>query len=252
MIQDPHFYLLAAVAVTLLGLSKGGFIGLGVMSLPMLSLWVPPLQAAVIVLPTLLAQDALTLWVMRRTWSGWNLAIMLPSVAVGIAAAALLAAAVTATHIRLLIGLIAGAFVLRHWLGSRFERLTPRPSALTGVIFGALGGCTTMLANAGGPLWQMHLLPQGLDKLTYVGTFTVLFAVGNLVKIPAYHLLGQLTAENLMVGAVLLPVALASNYVGIWLMRRTSPEVFFRIAYLLMFVIALELIRGALLELLSS
>ena len=42
-----------------------------------------------------------------------------------------------------------------------------------------------MLANAGGPAWQMHLLPQQLDKLTYVGTVTILFAVSNVVKIPA-------------------------------------------------------------------
>jgi hypothetical protein len=31
VIADPLFYLLAAVAVALLGLSKGGFFGLGVM-----------------------------------------------------------------------------------------------------------------------------------------------------------------------------------------------------------------------------
>ena len=252
LIDDPTFYLLAAVAATLLGLSKGGFIGMGVMALPMMSLYVPPMQAAVIILPTLMAQDMLTLWTFRRTWSGWNLAIMLPSVAVGIAAATLLAAVVTAAHVKLLIGIIAIAFVVRHWLGTRFERLSPRPNVATGIIFGALGGGTTMLANAGGPVWQMHLLPQRLDKLTYVGTFTVLFAVGNLVKIPAYHALGQLTLTNLSIGAVLLPVAVASNYAGIWLMRRTPTEQFYRIAYVLMLVIALELMRSAAVELLRG
>ena len=38
MITDPLFYLLATVAVILLGLSKGGFFGLGVMALPLMSL----------------------------------------------------------------------------------------------------------------------------------------------------------------------------------------------------------------------
>jgi len=60
VITDPLFYLLATVAVILLGLSKGGFFGLGVMALPLMSLKVPPLQAAAIILPTVLAQDALT------------------------------------------------------------------------------------------------------------------------------------------------------------------------------------------------
>ncbi len=252
MIAEPLFYLLAAVAVVLLGLSKGGFFGLGVMALPLMSLEVPPLQAAAIILPTVLAQDALTVWTYRRDWSAWNLKIMIPSMAAGIAVAGLFAASLTAAHVRLAIGLIAGAFVLRHWLGARFERLAPDAGAFTGIVCGVVGGFTTMLANAGGPAWQMHLLPQRLDKLTYVGTFTMLFAASNLMKIPAYGALGQLTGENLAIGAVLLPLAVLANYAGIWLVRRTPAELFFRIAYVLMFLISLELIRSALTEMLRA
>jgi hypothetical protein len=252
VIADPLFYLLAVVAVTLLGLSKGGFFGLGVMALPLMSLSVPPLQAAAIILPTVLAQDALTVWTYRRDWSASNLKIMIPSMAAGIAIAALFAASLTAAHVRLAIGMIAGLFVLRHWLGGRFERLASKAGVLTGVIFGVIGGFTTMLANAGGPAWQMHLLPQRLDKLTYVGTFTMLFAASNLMKVPAYGALGQLTAENLTIGAVLLPVAVAANYAGIWLVRRTPAELFYRIAYVLMFFISIELIRSGLTEMLQG
>jgi len=92
VIADPLFFLLAIVAVILLGLSKGGFFGLGVMALPLMSLSVPPLQAAAIILPTVLAQDALTVWTYRRERSPWNLKIMIPSMAAGIAVAGLFAA----------------------------------------------------------------------------------------------------------------------------------------------------------------
>jgi uncharacterized membrane protein YfcA len=252
VISDPSFYLLAAVAVTLLGLSKGGFFGLGVMALPLMSLLVPPLQAAAIILPTVLAQDVLSLWAYRGEWSAWNLKIMIPSMAAGIALAALFAASLSAAHVRLAIGIIAGAFVLRHWLGTRFDRLSPKPGVVTGITFGVIGGFTTMLANAGGPAWQMHLLPQRLDKLTYVGTFTILFAASNLMKVPAFGALGQLTAENLTIGAMLLPLAVIANYAGIWLVRRTPAELFFRIAYVLMFLISVELIRSALSEMLRT
>src|SRR5262249_33669431 len=81
-----------------------------------------------------------------------------------------------------------------------------------------------MLANAGGPAWQMHLLPQRLDKFSYVGTFAILFAASNVFKVPAYAALGQLTVENLKIGVLLLPVAIASNYAGIWLVRKTPTE----------------------------
>jgi uncharacterized membrane protein YfcA len=250
VITDPQFYLVSAVAVVLLGLSKGGFFGLGVMALPLMSLFVPPMQAAAILLPTVLAQDVLTIWTYRRDWSAWNLKIMIPSMALGVIVGSLFAASLSAVHIRLTIGIIAAAFVLRYWLNRRFERLATHANTLTGVVFGALGGFTTLLANAGGPAWQMHLLPQNLDKYTYAGTLTMLFAASNLMKIPAYGALGVLTVENLATGALLLPAAMVANYAGLWLVRRTPTELFFRIAYLLMFLIAVELIRSALVEML--
>ena len=43
-----------------------------------------------------------------------------------------------------------------------------------------------------------------------------------------------------------------SNYAGIWLVRRTSTELFFRIVYVLMFLIAIELMRSSITELLRS
>jgi hypothetical protein len=174
---------------------------------------------------------------------------MLPSMIVGMGVAWLLAAQLSAAQIRLAIGLIATLFVLRHWFAGRVEAIALKPSAVTGILFGAIGGVTTMLANAGGPAWQIHLLPQRLDKLTLIGTISILFAASNVIKIPGFATLGFLTRENILVGLALVPVAVAANYAGIWLVRRTSNETFFRIAYALMLVIAIELMRSSIVEL---
>src|SRR5262249_34197367 len=140
LLTDPIFMAVAVIGVCLLGISKGGFLGLGVMALPLMSLFGPPLQAAAIILPTAIAQDFLTLWVYRREWSAWNIKIMLPSMFVGMFIAWLMAKSLSAAHIRLAIGLIAALFVIRHWMSKRFERFTPRPSVATGVVFGVIGG----------------------------------------------------------------------------------------------------------------
>ena len=66
LLADPAFMAVSVIGVCLLGISKGGFLGLGVMALPLMSLYVPPLQAAAIILPTALAQDVLTLWAYWR------------------------------------------------------------------------------------------------------------------------------------------------------------------------------------------
>ena len=78
IITDPLFYLLAVPAIAALGLGKGGFAGVGMISTPLLALTVPPLQAAAILLPILLCQDAISVWVYRREWSAWNLKVLLP------------------------------------------------------------------------------------------------------------------------------------------------------------------------------
>ncbi len=238
----------ALLGACLLGISKGGFLGLGLIALPLMSLFVPPFVAAAIVLPTTIAQDWLTVWTYRHEWSARNIKIMLPSMIVGMFLAWTVAASLSAAQIRLAIGLIAALFVVRHWLSKYLERYTPKPNVATGIIFGTIGGMTTMLANAGGPAWQIHLLPQKLEKLPYIGTVSILFAASNIFKIPGFATLGTLTPDNLLIGCALLPIAVASNYLGIFLVRRVSTEMFFRIAYVLMFFIALELIRGSVME----
>src|SRR5262249_8099489 len=131
LLSDPAFMAVAVIGVCLLGVSKGGFLGLGVMALPLMALFVPPLQAAAIIRTTAFRQDAVTIWAYWRHWSVWNLRIMMPSMLAGMFVAWLLAASLSAAHIRLAIGLIATLFVLRHWLAARFERYTPKPSAAT-------------------------------------------------------------------------------------------------------------------------
>jgi uncharacterized protein len=121
-----------------------------------------------------------------------------------------------------------------------------RPSAASGVFWGAMSGFTSMLAQAGAPPFQVHMLPQKLHKLTLVGTSMIFFALVNWMKILPFFALGQFSAENLATSALLLPFAIATNFLGIWLVRRTPTELFYKIAYVLMFVISAELMRSGL------
>src|ERR1700751_4325318 len=68
VISDPLFSLLAIPAVTVLGLGKGGFAGIGMAATPLLALRLPPLQAAAIMLPLGLCQDVISVGAFRRDW----------------------------------------------------------------------------------------------------------------------------------------------------------------------------------------
>ena len=90
MHTDLIFYAIAIPAVVLMGLAKGGFSGVGQISVPLLATVVSPVQAAAILLPILLVQDAVGVWAFRRDWDAHILKVMVPGAAVGILAGYLL------------------------------------------------------------------------------------------------------------------------------------------------------------------
>ena len=249
VIEDPLFYLVAIPSVILLGLGKGGFAGLGMISVPLLTLRVPILQAATVILPLLVTQDAISVWAYRRAWSAWNLKVLMPGAVLGMAVGTLFASHVSNAAIEIAGGAIGLSFVLYRWIGRwlwphlvRAGEKPTRPHALLGVFWGSLAGFMSLLINVGAPAYQIHVLPQRLDKLTFVGTTVIMFAFMNMMKVPSYYLLGQFSARNFLTSLALLPLAVASNYFGIWLVRKTRSVPFYRITYLLMFSISVALI----------
>lgn len=248
MLTDPTFYLLAIPAVILLGLAKGGFAGVGAIALPLLALRISPVQAAAILLPVLVVQDAVGVWAFRRNWDREVLALMIPSALVGIVAAYFLAAKVSATIVLAVLGAISIVFAgYRLWLarGGRVPVPSTAPRTL-GAVLGFASGFTSQVAHAGQPPFQMWVLPKGLPPPVLVGTTAIFFAVINLFKVPAYLALGQFTHENLMAAAVLTPLAIASTLLGVWLVRRVNAERFITIIYVLMIVVGVQLLFKAL------
>ena len=250
LFSDPLFCALALLAVTALGLGKGGFSGTGMIAAPLLALVLPPLQAAAILIPIMIAQDMISIWVYRRNWSAWNLKVMLIGSVFGVAAAGVLAAYVSDAFVQFAVGVIGVAFVLYSTL-AHAPAQARRPSAASGIFWGGLAAFTSTIAQAGAPPYQIHILPQKLDRYTLVGTTLIFFAVVNWMKLVPFIWLGQFNTTTLTASAVLLPFAIATNFLGIWLVRRTPTERFYKIAYVLMFLISCELMRSGLTAILS-
>jgi hypothetical protein len=90
----------------------------------------------------------------------------------------------------------------------------------------------------------MHVLPQKLDRITFAATSAVFFAIVNVMKLGPFFALGQFNQENLLTSAVLAPFAIATNFLGIWLVRVMPNELFYRIVYVIVFLLGLELVRN--------
>jgi uncharacterized membrane protein YfcA len=254
MITDPLFYAAAVPAVTLLGLAKGGFSGLGLLSLPLMALVTSPVQAAAITLPILIVQDVVSVWAYRHSWDRRNILILIPAAILGILTGYFLAARVSDAAVALAVGVICVAFALRRLVLER-GATPPKPAPADlprGILWGWITGFTSMIAHAGGPPFQIYVMPQRLPRDVFVGTGAVLFALINWIKVPPYLALGQFTTENLATSGVLFPVAIASTWAGVWLVRRVPGERFYTLVYILLVFVGAKLIFDGRVALLSG
>ena len=199
LLFDPIFLAVAALAVILVGLSKGGLGGsMGMVGVPLMALVISPVQAAAILLPILIVMDLVSLWTWRGVYDRGILASMLPGAMAGIGIGWLTAALVTPDMVRLIVGVVAVAFVGRAvWLHFRHgvDHIA-RPNRAAAGFWGTVAGFTSFVAHVGGPPYQVYTLPLKMDPKLFTGTSVVFFAVTNAVKLVPYFALGQFDADQ--------------------------------------------------------
>lgn len=242
-IFDPYFVTIAVIAVLIVGLSKAGLLGsLGMVGVPLLALVMPARDAAGMMLPVLLAMDAIAVWTYRKEFDWRILRIMLPGAAVGTLLGWALWSVVSDDGVLLFVGVVTLLFILDALLPLRKKLEGLPPSKPWGTFWGGFAGFTSFISHTGGPPFQIYVLPQRLSPAIYSGTSAVFFAIVNSAKLVPYFFLGQLNLHNLQLSAALIPVGIVGVLAGVWLVRRISMKWFYRIAYWLVFLLALKLI----------
>ncbi|HLS72923.1 MAG TPA: sulfite exporter TauE/SafE family protein [Actinomycetaceae bacterium] len=108
--------------------------------------------------------------------------------------------------------------------------------------YGLLGGFTTMVANAGGPVMTMYFYAMRLPVLTFLGTAAWFFAIVNILKLPFSASLGLFSRDTFVMDAMLIPVVLLGAFVGARVARRFSQGVFEKAVLVLTVVSALGLL----------
>lgn len=244
---DIVFWTVAIIGSFCVGASKGGLPAVALLSVPLLSLVVPPMQAAALLLPVYIVSDIYGLYIYRKSFSRRNLIILFPASLLGILVGWLLAGWTNDDIIRLVIGTIGLSFVaMRVWTRMR-GRSQPRPAKVPqGVFWGAVSGFTSFVAHAGGPAFQIYTLPQQLPKMAFAGTATILFALINLSKIPPYLALGLIHGGQLGFAALLAPVAIFGAWAGYRLTLVIPERLFFIFVEGALFVLSIMLISSGL------
>ncbi|MEM6492027.1 MAG: sulfite exporter TauE/SafE family protein [Pseudomonadota bacterium] len=236
------FYAVAAAAVVVTGISKSGFAGgLGVMSVPLLLLFVEPAFALAVMMPILVVMDGLIVWRYRRQWDRETVATLVPGAVAGIAIGAATFTIMPASLIAFLVGLLALAFVAQFFL--RAQSAEP-PAHRRGVAFGlgALSGFAGYIAHAGGPPVKGYLLSRRFDKTVFVGTNAVYISAVNGMKAVGYAATGIFSTDSLMASLIVSPLLFVGVGLGLLLHKIVDQQLFMRIVYALLAVAGVKLI----------
>lgn len=243
--QLPDLTTVAWVALVacaiLIGISKTAIPGINTIGIAVFAAILPAKASTATVLLLLIVGDLIALAMYRRHADWPTLLRLIPSVLAGLAAGAIVLAFADDDWVRRLIGvllLLVIAFTL--WRRSPLylrrlatpsaesmpsgertpsdepppaERLT-RPSRLANLSYGGLGGFTTMVANAAGPVMSMYFIAARFPVTAFLGTAAWFFAVINLVKVPIVASLGLLTSETLLLVLVLIPGVIVGAGIG--------------------------------------
>lgn len=245
-------WIFGASAALLVGISKTGVPGVGILVVILLANVFGGRPSVGIMLPMLIFGDVFAVLWYRRHAQWDKLIVLLPWVLAGMVLGSF-ALWVTGKIggnkdvLNLVIGVLVLAMLALHFVQKRLN-IAPRSSA--GVAStGTAAGFATTVSNAAGPVMAIYLAGHRLPKEQFMGTIAWYFFIINLSKLPIYFALTALnpakpiiTGESLTFNFITFPAVLGGVYFGKWLLPRIPQKTFDAVILVLAAASAVKLI----------
>ncbi|MFF3817834.1 sulfite exporter TauE/SafE family protein [Streptomyces bluensis] len=235
-----------AFAALLVGFSKTAVSGANTVSLAIFAAVLPARASTGVLLPILIVGDILAVLTYRRHAHWPTLWRLFPAVAAGVVLGTVFLLWADDGIVRTSIGVILLMMAAVTWWRRRTaeqeddpEAVTTRAGRVKARSYGVLGGFTTMVANAGGPVMSMYLLSAGFRKLGFLGTSAFFFLIVNVSKVPFSVGLGLIDGPSLLLDAALAVFVLPGALLGKWAVNRINQRLFEQL------VIAATVVGGA-------
>lgn len=171
----------------IIGMSKAGVQGLGTIAIPILAMVFGAKESTGLLLPMLCMADLVAVVYYRRD-AQWKYVLrLLPMALVGFGVALAVDHLISAQQFKPLMGVcILISIAIMFWSGARKPEQSKKIYSAWwyAPLFGLLGGFTTMIGNAAGPVMSVYMLSMKLPKQSFVGTTAWFFLVINLLKLP--------------------------------------------------------------------
>ncbi len=240
----PGYFLLVLLVAMVIGMSKAGLSGFGLVAVPVMALIFGAKVSTGVVLPMLIAADIMAVIYYRKN-AVWKYIIrILPWAAAGVIIAVITGNMVNNTQFRMVMMTVVWIMLILMILGDiRNKRENKIPeNRVFASLMGLAGGFSTMIGNAAGPVFTLYFLAMRLPKKEFIGTGAWLYFIINLSKLPLQAFVWKNISWNLLIlDFIAIPFIALGIFAGIHIVK-LFPEKFYRY-----FVIATTLITSVLL-----
>ena len=223
-------WIILSLSGLLIGMSKTGITGVGLMVVPLLANAFGGRPSVGLLLPILILADIFAVSWYNRHAQWKHILRLVPWAFAGIIAATFVGKNISdQTFNRLLATLVIGGIGVLIWQDIRAGKIKIPTSRWFAGGMGLLGGFSTMIGNAAGPVMALYLLSMRLPKNSYIGTGAWFFFIVNLSKVPLHVWSWKtITINSFVLDLLMIPTIAAGAFFGIWLVR-LLPEKFYRI-----------------------
>ena len=210
-------------AAFLLGLSKSGIKGIGIIIVVILAFVFGEKTSTGILLPMLIFADIFAVVYYNKHVQWHFIKKLLPAMVVGVLVGVWVGNDISETLFkRIMAIIIIGSVVIMFYMENRRTASVPTNKVFSNGT-GFLAGFTTMIGNLAGPVSDIYFLAMRLPKNEFIGTAAWLFFIINVFKLPFHIFIWKtISYETLLLNSVLIPVVTLAFFLGAYLVRLIS------------------------------
>ena len=230
----------------LIGMAKAGVKGLGMFVVPAMAAAFGGKVSVGLVLPLLSMADVFAVSYYRRDAEWKYIWRLLPAAMAGVLLGIWVGEIVDDAFFTDMIALIiiASLALLILQQNTRFSDMMASYSWV-GVLFGAVGGFTTMIGNAAGPVMAVYLLSTRIPKNSFIGTTAWFFLVINLFKFPFHIWVWEtITWQSFLLDLTGLPAIALGVFIGIRVVKLIPEQAFRYFVIVMTAIVSLRLLLG--------
>jgi uncharacterized membrane protein YfcA len=222
---DSYGWVVVALCAVMVGISKTGLPGMGILFVPLMAMVIPARQSTGSVLGILILGDVFAASYYHRSAMWRHIIRLIPATLVGIVAGYFAMKVISDEQLKPIIGVIVVVMLAVNWWRNRRGEDVPTEWWFAEVM-GFFAGLTTMMANAAGPVMIVYLLAMRLPKVEFVGTSAWFFFIVNWLKVPFSMHLGLINVESIKLGFIMLPFIIIGAVLGIVALKKMPQKVF--------------------------